>query len=130
MKDLCKNCSNKDNCVKLCEKAKKYANQDNIKKSRYIVYESELYPATLEFLANTCQLSHQEMINSGIELGNKELIILKRCNLTERQFECMYLYYWKLKTQENIAIMLNISRRTVREHLKIAADKLLELLNK
>jgi len=129
MKDLCKNCPKKPECTKLCEKASKYVNQDYVRKSSYVKREVDYGEMiTLSFLADSSTLTHQEMINSDFPLGNSELYHIKKANLTTRQYQCLYLYYWSRYNQKDIAKKLKIAQQSVSKHIKRAKAKILKLL--
>lgn len=72
-------------------------------------------------------LTLAELENNYV-LGDAEWDVLKRFELSKRQKECMYLYYWGYEgnrplSQHEIALCFGICRRSVRTHLKRAIRK-------
>ena len=47
--------------------------------------------------------------------------------LTKRQYDCMYAYYFENKTQAQIAKELGIGAPTVNKHMKKAKEHMLEM---
>ena len=48
--------------------------------------------------------------------------------LTKRQYDCMYAYYFENKTQAQIAKELGIGAPTVNKHMKKAKERLLKVM--
>ena len=48
--------------------------------------------------------------------------------LTKRQYDCMYAYYFENKTQSQIAKELGIGAPTVNKHMKKAKERLFKVM--
>ena len=58
------------------------------------------------------------------DLGNDEWEVLQNVNLTDRQIQCMWLYYFENQTQQAIADLLGITRPVVCIYLQRARKRI------
>jgi len=114
---LCQNCEKRSDCKELCQEAENYVSQDHVDDGNIVYMETD----KLDYLNNA--LSYPEMIPP--QLGSDEWAIIKKCNLTARQKQCVKKYFFEHMTQAQVAEMLGISQQAVTQHLQAAIAKIL-----
>jgi RNA polymerase sigma factor (sigma-70 family) len=93
-------------------------------KSRPIREEDILYVPTEMLDKLECSLKLSEMERSDL-LGSNEWMILENLKiLSNREKQCIYLYYWKRYSQVEIAKKLSIKQQTVSEYLNLGRNKI------
>ncbi len=60
----------------------------------------------------------------NIENMKRLLSVAMACELTQRQRECLVMYYYENKRMNEIASILSVSPSTVTRHIKAAQKKL------
>jgi len=81
--------------------------------------DNEIRKMTLNKTSNVGFIYNDKVSkNIDKELTRKELIKLIKSLLTEKQFECFYMYYFEGKTQEEIGKELKMTKSTVNVHIK------------
>ena len=105
------------------EQREAYINQDYVGKDREISYVGG--DRELDYLRmNKSALKNHKCVVNDIELGEEELEVLENLNLTDRQIECVVMYYINEMTEEEIAEELGIHHTTVSQHIEYAKKKL------
>lgn len=99
----------------------RYMKRDRFAKNTnpYIIYLSNSDLFGIKY-----NLSVSEMEND-YSLGFKEWkIVANNVNLSKREKQCLYLYYWMGLTQKEISYDLNIVRQVVGTYLQRAKNKI------
>ncbi len=78
---------------------------------------------TLENLAQYSPMTAAEM-ETDLELGEDELEILKKAELSPREFICCKSFFWEGYTQGEIAEHLNITQQAVFSYIQRGKKKL------
>ena len=86
---------------------------------KYIGHQQEL-----DHVAGSYPLTWAEMINGNEDTYHAQIDIMRDAGLTQRQVECVGLKYLSKRSEREIMMMLNISRRSIRTHIKRGKKKL------
>ena len=76
------------------------------------------------------QYQSQNSLQTDKEYGRMLKVLTKAMQgeLTQRQYDCMYAYYFENKTQVQIAKELGIGAPTVNKHMKKAKERLQKVM--
>lgn len=104
------------------EEREEYVSQDVIDKDDRILYVGG--NNEIDWLRmHKSTLSYQQAVHD-FELGEEEIEVIKKCGLTERQEECIIMYYVDGMSERAIGEKLGISQRVVSQHIEYGRKKI------
>lgn len=100
---------------------KRYYSRKNAEEERKLTYNKKSDTGII-FEENINRKAIDELVHNKI-LKNELLCILKEL-LTDRQYACVFMYYYEGYTQTQIADKLRIEQQTVNDYIKISIEKI------